>query len=342
MIYELKDTAKAAALFAGTEETMVLSCLQGVMGTIYVTDPERPRSALAFLSSFAFYAGEPERELVAFKPKGVVGMVPPDEGWAALIEECWSDADKVTRYAIRKDTQFDRGKLEAIRASLPAGYELKKIDGAIYDMCLENELFEDCVGHFASKEQFFEMGRGFAVMKDGKPVSVASSFSVYREGIEIEIDTVEEERRKGLAGAVGAALILSCLDDGLYPSWDAANPGSLHLAEKLGYVFSHEYPCYGLDEIIDREIRDPDRSRWDDFCGKYESEAEDHKRFEVLRRERDLYVKFLSRSGEPMDLRLIPIGENSFGLLWGDDEISFSENCMTVNGRTCRKIENGS
>ena len=41
-------------------------------------------------------------------------------------------------------------------------------------------------------------------------------------------------------------MILSCLDDGLYPSWDAANMASVRLAEKLGYELSHAYHCYGV------------------------------------------------------------------------------------------------
>ena len=84
-------------------------------------------------------------------------------------------------------------------------------------------------------------------MKDGKIVSAASSYSRYREGIDIEIDTVKEERHKGLASAVCAALILSCLEEGLYPAWDAANMMSVRLAKKLGYEFSHEYICFGIE-----------------------------------------------------------------------------------------------
>ena len=64
------------------------------------------------------------------------------------------------------------------------------------------------------------------------------------EGIEIEVDTVEEERRKHLATAVCAALILRCLREGLYPSWDAQNLNSVRLSEKFGYVFDHEYTAY--------------------------------------------------------------------------------------------------
>ena len=45
--------------------------------------------------------------------------------------------------------------------------------------------------------------------------------------------------------------LLRCLEEGLYPSWDAQNKNSLHLAEKLGYEFDHEYTVYEVsgDEI---------------------------------------------------------------------------------------------
>lgn len=44
--------------------------------------------------------------------------------------------------------------------------------------------------------------------------------------------------------ACAARLILECLHRGLYPSWGAATPHSLVLAERLGYHFSHSYPTY--------------------------------------------------------------------------------------------------
>lgn len=72
----------------------------------------------------------------------------------------------------------------------------------------------------------------------------AFSYTRYLEGIEIEVDTVPEERRKHLATIVCSALILNCLEEGLYPSWDAQNMNSVHLAEKLGYEFDHEYVVY--------------------------------------------------------------------------------------------------
>lgn len=244
VVYELKDTSKAAELFAGCRDTLITSCLQNVMGKIYVTDTENPVSAFAFVGCFGFFAGIPDRELVINKPKGFVIMVPQNEAWSALIEACYSSAKKVIRYAIKKDTHFDTDMLRRNIDMLPSGYELRRIDSVIYNLCLENPLTVDFVSSFENKEQYLKIGMGMVIMKDGKIVSGASSYSRYNEGIEIEVDTMESERRKHLATIVCSALILECLNEGLYPSWDAQNLHSVHLAEKLGYEFDHAYTAY--------------------------------------------------------------------------------------------------
>ena len=244
MIFELEDTSKAEALFEGWEETLIYSCLEKVMGKVFVTDTESPASAMAFVGCFAFLAGEPDRELIVNKPDGFVIMVPQDDRWSNLIEDCFPDARKVTRYAIRKDTVFDRAGLEKMAAALPEGYEIKKIDADLYDLCWQNPVTTDFVSAFGSKENYLELGRGMMILKDGKFVSGASSYTRYKEGIEIEVDTIPSERRKGLASAVCAALILACLDEGLYPSWDAHDMNSVQLSGKFGYEFDHEYTAY--------------------------------------------------------------------------------------------------
>lgn len=244
MICELEDTSKVESLFEGWNETLISSCLQKVMGKVYVTDPENPKSAFAFLGCFGFFAGVPDEELVKNKPAGFVILVPQNTGWAELIESIYPDARKMTRYAIKKDTRFDVDLLKKNLLLLPEGYELRNIDGEIYDKCLENPVTADFVSVFGSKEKYLKNGRGVVILKDGAIVSGASSYTRYKEGIEIEVDTKEPERRKNLALISCSALILRCLEEGLYPSWDAQNMNSVHLAEKLGYEFDHEYTAY--------------------------------------------------------------------------------------------------
>ncbi len=245
MIYELNDLTKVRPLFESFEDATLEACLQGLAGKVYVTDPDNPRSAMAHAGSFAFYGGEPDRELVKSKPEGYVIMIPQDGDWAELIES-YFPAIKMIRYAIRKEAKFDRKKLEAMVRALPAGYEIWRIDADLYDLCAASPVFGDFVSAFASKENYLENGLGMVVIKDGKIVSGASSYTRYREGIDIEVETLAEERCKGLARAVCAALILRCLDEGLSPRWDAANKMSVRLAEKLGFEFSHEYYCFGV------------------------------------------------------------------------------------------------
>lgn len=244
MVYELEDTEKVESIFDGWEETLIYSCVQKVMGRVYVTDVVDPKSACAFVGCFAFYAGEPDEELIRNKPDGFVIMTPQNEDWAELIEKCFPQAKRVTRYAIRKDTSFDVPGLQSMVKQLPTGYELRKIDSDIYDQCLQNPVTADFVSAFDSKDKYLEHGRGMVILKENKIVAGASSYTRYKEGIEIEVDTVESERRKHLATIVCSALILECLKENLYPSWDAQNMNSVHLAEKLGYEYSHEYIAY--------------------------------------------------------------------------------------------------
>jgi hypothetical protein len=247
MVIALEDTSKVKDLFSGWQETLIYSCVQKIMGKIYVTDPDAPVSALAYVGCFGFFAGEPDRELVENKPEGFSILTPQNDEWAQVIEDVYPKARKVSRYAIKKNTKFDTAALQKNIDMLPEGYEIREIDSEIYDKCLESSVTCDFVSSFDDKKQYLDIGRGVVIMKDGKVVSGASSFSRYKEGIEIEVDTVETERRNHLATIACSALILRCLKEGLYPSWDAQNMNSVHLSEKLGYEFDHEYTAYEVD-----------------------------------------------------------------------------------------------
>ena len=59
MIYKIYDTENASPLFAGWEETLIWSCLDGLMGCIYGDHPLFPQSAVAVLGDFSFFAGKP-------------------------------------------------------------------------------------------------------------------------------------------------------------------------------------------------------------------------------------------------------------------------------------------
>lgn len=252
MVIKAGQMETVRPLFEGWQESLIWSCMQQVMGEVYVDDAKHPSSAMAILGDFCFFAGEPLEELVLYKPgwcrKDFMIMVPQNEKWEEKIEACYGEkAKKVTRYAIKKEPDvFDREKLEQAVAGLPSEYSLKLIDEEIYRWCKQESWCRDWTAQYPDYESYKKNGLGVVITKDGVPVSGASSYSNYLEGIEIEIDTKEEYRRRGLAYICAARLILECLDRNLYPSWDAQNKWSVALAQKLGYHYERDYTAYEI------------------------------------------------------------------------------------------------
>ena len=258
MIIKSECMETAEEIFAGWQETLIWSCLQGVMGEIYTERAQKPESAMAFLGDFCFLAGKADEELVRYRPKNCrqefVIMVPQDEAWEEMIEHCYQEkAKRVTRYAFRKEPGvFSIEKLEEMAAALTPEHSVRLIDEELYRWCREGlhrkerEWCKDWVTQYEDYESYREYGLGVVILKDGEPVSGASSYSSYRGGIEIEIDTRLDCRRKGLAAICGARLILECLKRDWYPSWDAQNLWSKALAEKLGYQYDHPYTAYEI------------------------------------------------------------------------------------------------
>jgi GNAT superfamily N-acetyltransferase len=165
-----------------------------------------------------------------------------------LIEkEYKTNCERFMRYDIKKEPDiFNRGKLNLYIKKLSFEYSIKKIDEEIYNKLPKEQWSQHFCSQFPTYNDFQKYGLGFVVIHNDMIVSSASFYSVYDKGIEIELDTKEEYRRKGLEIACAAKLILECLDRGIYPSWDAANKESVALAKKLGYNLEKEYVTYSI------------------------------------------------------------------------------------------------
>lgn len=248
-IYRLEDPGAAAPLFSGRKEVIVDACLQGLMGGVYGAAGNMD-SAAAVLGDFCFLAGKPEERLIAWDyGRQYLLLIPPDEAWRELIKKVLGNrAREHIRYAIkREDGCFERGKLKALTEALPRGITLSRIQGELYEACLKEEWSRDLVSCFYSCEAYEDLGLGVAALRGKELLAGASSYARSRDAIEIEIDTRKDMRNQGLASACGAALILECLAQGLYPSWDAHTEISAALAEKLGYHVSHPYVVYEVE-----------------------------------------------------------------------------------------------
>ncbi len=244
---------KLAPLFEGWEETLVWSVLQGCMGRAWADSRRHPQAALLWVGDFFFLGGDPAcpgaEELAGYCPEVYTGaemlLVPQNQDWQRLIETtCAGRVQTITRYAIKKEPGvFDKAALRANLDRLPQGFSLRPIDRELYERVLAQAWARDFCANFSSWEEYAAHGLGVVALHEEELAAGASSYTWYKGGIEIEIDTKEEFRRRGLALCCASALILRCLERNLYPSWDAATPISAALAERLGYHFSREYPC---------------------------------------------------------------------------------------------------
>lgn len=255
MIKKVTAVKTVEHLFATWQETCIWSALQGIMGDIYAEDTENPTAAKVILGDFCFLAGEPIEELLEHKPepfeKNFIIMVPENEAWAALIEKHYKEgAVRTARYAIKKNIgNFNKEIMEQAIADIPTGLELKMIDEKLYHACLSEEWSKDFVSNYKDYAMFENLGFGALMLKKDTEeiVAGASSYSTYKDGIEVEIVTREDYRKQGLAYRCASKLILECLRRNLYPSWDARTMISVALAEKLGYKYSHEYVAYEIE-----------------------------------------------------------------------------------------------
>ena len=94
-----------------------------------------------------------------------------------------------------------------------------------------------------------------------------------------------------------------------------------------------------IQTIGDIAVRDPDRSRWESFCGKYEHpEDEDFIIDEVFMQDGELHANAVNDEGDDLTFRLYPIGENEFGRKRGMLRVTFGDGCLTFDEQTFKKL----
>ena len=95
-------------------------------------------------------------------------------------------------------------------------------------------------------------------------------------------------------------------------------------------------PVVSIEDIA---VRNPDRSKWESFCGKYEHpEDADFIVDEVCLKDGELYANAIDEDGDDLTFRLYPTGENEFGRKKGMLKLAFGDGCLMLDGNTCKKL----
>lgn len=246
-IYELptKRFHQTATLFARAwfDEMYMESVLLGRQpGRIFVDDPTTPTSAVMFRTYEYYTAGDPVQSMRRFLRDAPAeadvfdhfyGWCPVGKAWE---EALLADFDSLG-YIPRLNFIWNNAPLLNWRAGLPAGTEICPLDKALAQQV--DEALHETIGLFWSGYDRFERdGFGFALMKDGVPLSTAFTSSVGTKAINIAVATDVNQQRQGLAKWVCSALIEETLRRGLLPTWDtdSMNGRSRALAKRLGFI----------------------------------------------------------------------------------------------------------
>lgn len=251
--YGIKDYPVLTAIIDGNNR-----------GKIFVDNIENPKTALVWAINCMYYfigdCANPEfndyfdhfmtekitPESLSIGASAFVCTLLHEEDWKDTVENFFKDKDLDIGY--RQDFYFNKEKnyIKKIK-DIPENCHIKKID---MDLILDDPddiVREDICEFWYSVEEFLEKGVGFCVL-EGERI-VTSCFSCYagRDGLDININTYDEEDRdKGYATLAASAFTDYCIANNIAFSWEAYdnNLASIALAEKLGFEKSKKYLCY--------------------------------------------------------------------------------------------------
>jgi len=97
-------------------------------------------------------------------------------------------------------------------------------------------------------DDFLKEGSGFSVFYENELAATAFSAVVFKNQLEIGIETIQAFQGKGLAQFACMALIEECIERSLEPVWACRfeNTASYKLALKLGFEVTVTLPFYKL------------------------------------------------------------------------------------------------
>lgn len=231
------------------DRVMIDCVLDGHGGSIMADSKTAPSVARLDSGSFTMFGGDPLSsacmELIHSAPVSFV--TPENEIWQRLLQEAFSGRYSLLPFVEYKADCINIAHLKNMITAIPADYELQMINKALAARVEEeigNPYFYE---HFSDIDDFLQRGVGYCMVYRGEIVSAATTMAASAKAVDIEIETVEQHRRKGLGSIVGAKLVLHCLRQDIDPKWLAANEDSARLAARLGFQRGGSYTTMAID-----------------------------------------------------------------------------------------------
>jgi GNAT superfamily N-acetyltransferase len=249
--WDSEDRSKLMSLFEAHRRAraVIFPALDQGRGHVWTDSLETPtiaRLQLAMINPLAGDSSSPDAEKLVRMIEPMQLVFGPDEGWSQLIRELWGDRLGSQPRTLFSPKSLDLNYLRQLRSDIPSGYVLERVDLETIRR-IDKRRAMHITTFFGTSEDFYNQGIAYCIKYEEKVVSMASTFTPYTDEFEVQVDTLDKEhRRKGLATAVSAALMVHALENGMTPHWDAANEASIHLALKLGYTDPDHWEGYYL------------------------------------------------------------------------------------------------
>ena len=247
-----------AYLFEHPTSSVILSCIQGYLGEIWVDDTLIPQLAIMYAGKTIYVAGSKIDDLciswiqsfIEERKIAKIEIIPQNQECNNILERYMtineqSHLKRTYRHLMKLEDMHE--KVDDWRTCIDERWDqvqLCEINEHLYEEASSDRYLSNFICNFQSFEEFKNLGMGYLVIYDNKIVGGASSYTRYHQGIEVQIAIAPKFRRRGLAKACAAKLLLKCYEQGLYPNWDAANPASEELAKSLGYKSLRENIVY--------------------------------------------------------------------------------------------------
>lgn len=217
------------------------------MGQAFTDDPHAPTAWRISIGPFWYFAGDAAgpggRALLSEWPPYNL-LMPSPPGWAGAARSLFGEQlVSFSRYSFAADG-LDESHLAALVHASPQRDRVVAVDEALLPRLTAGEQGMMDIADFDSPADFLARSLGFAALDGERLMGVAYGSLACSRGLEVSLFVDEAYRRQGVATALAGSLLLACLRLGLRPNWDAANPESCALAEKLGYVSAGQYEAY--------------------------------------------------------------------------------------------------
>lgn len=226
---------------------LVHGILSGAFGNAFADQPASATVGMIGGLDFVCFAGDAAGATAAALIRSCASgswLIGRDAAWQARFGEIWGDQlCPKERFAFRSPAAWDRERLAGLMHDLPTGCTLTPIWEA--DAARFAQLSATLVDFDGQGQPTMAHSIGFGIEQEGQFLSGCAG-APGGGMVDFEIQTALAHRRRGLATAVAAAMILYCLDHDLTPCWDAANEMSARLAEKLGFVGRTPYMAYQI------------------------------------------------------------------------------------------------